>query len=416
MLSRRANKRRCHEIDCRRPRAALVVFRTQNVHMVRESEALVIAGYDVEVLCLRGADETPPQDDAHIRFHTVVIDRHRSNLLRYALSYLKWFVIGFVFLSRGQLRSRYAVVQINSLPDHQVFTALIPKLLGVPVVLFLKEPSSLLFGSVFDQRLVAKAMSRIELWAISFADLTFTVTEAHRTFYVERGAAPDKIQVVVNSAPSGLFPLPSPIERDRDLEKKPVTIISPGTIETRWGHPTMLRAVAKARVECEHLRYIIAGEGQGTEEVLTLIDELGLSDIVTYVGMLDIHELADHYRRADIGITAQVVSPYAQLVHTMKMYEYMLTGVAVISSRMQSTMSYFSPSAVTYFDAGDVDQLARAIVDLASDPELRANQVAQATIEFEPYRWEAQQELYLSHIDAAVSSTGRGRRRPRVGL
>ncbi|MEE9417630.1 MAG: glycosyltransferase, partial [Acidimicrobiales bacterium] len=107
------------------PRAALVTFRSYEMHARRESQALADQGYDVDVICLRRPDETRSGRDGAIRFTRLSIPKSRGSLARYALSYGSWFALCSLLLTFRHLRRRYDIIQITSLPDHQVFAAAI---------------------------------------------------------------------------------------------------------------------------------------------------------------------------------------------------------------------------------------------------------------------------------------------------
>ena len=361
-----------------RRRAAIVTFRGYEMHARRESEALLEAGYDVDLLCLRRDGESREEvrtsgtgDSARtLRFTRFSIPKTRDSLVRYALSYIQWFLSAALVLTGRHMRERYELVQITSLPDHQVFAAAIPKLLGAKVVLFCKEPASELFGTLYGSPTLTRIMAWLELRALSFADLTFAVTEQHKEFYVSRGADGNKIQVVVNSTPkSALSPSASGAPQLRSVQH--VTLICPGTIEERWGHECLVRALAQARVEAPDLRLVISGEGSYEPKLKLLVDELGLSDAVDFEGWVTLDRLQAIFENADIGIVAQSENGYSNLVHTGKMYEYMMFGLPIVASRLHATESYFDDDKVSYFEPDDVDDLANVLIELARDPELR---------------------------------------------
>ncbi len=392
-----------------RMRAAIVTFRGYEMHARRESEALLEAGYDVDLLCLRRPGQDRSEESTFgsgrasrkLRFTRFSIPKTRDSLLRYALSYVQWFLSAALVLTGRHLRRRYDVIQITSLPDHQVFAALIPKLLGARVVLFCKEPASALFGTLYGSPRLTRLMAWLELRSIAFADLTFAVTEQHKAFYVSRGADPDKIQVVVNSTPkSALSPRLTALEITAPelTATDTVTMICPGTIEERWGHECVVRALARARTVVPGLRLVISGEGSYEPALKRLVEKLGIADHVDFEGWVTLERLQTIFEEADIGIVAQSESNYSNLVHTGKMYEYMMFGLPIVASRLEATVEYFDDDKVVYFDPDNVEDLADVMIDLAQDPELRHRMAKSAQVAFEPYRWDEQRNLYVDAI------------------
>ncbi len=388
-----------------RPRAALVTFRSFEMHARRESKALADQGYDVDIICLRRDGEDRTDTDGPVRFTRLAIPKTRGSLVRYALSYGSWFASGAALLTMRHLRRRYDLIQVTSLPDHQIFAAAIPKLLGAKTVLFLKEPTSELFHTLYGNDSLTKALRWIEMKAIDFADLTFAVTDQHRQGYVDRGADADRIEVVVNCTPQSALRPPKQARALANVSDNDITMICPGTIEARWGHECIIRALALAIEEVPNLRLIITGEGSLVDPLLELVDELGLADNVSFEGWVTLDRLEHLFNEADIGLTAQQASPYSHLVHTGKMYEYMMFGIPCISSRLDSTASYFGEDTVTYFEPDDCVDLSRAMIKLARDPELRRIQAEKAARAFEPYDWTHQRGIYLDAVSDLVESS-----------
>lgn len=388
-----------------RRRAAIVTFRGYEMHARRESEALLEAGYDVDLLCLRRPGEArnevvangPGRSARNLRFTRFRIPKTRDSLGRYAISYVQWFFYAAVVLTARHLRRRYNVIQVTSLPDHQVFATLIPKLLGAKVVLFCKEPASELFSTLYGSPLLTKIMGWLELRSIAFADMSFAVTEQHRQFYIERGADADKIQVVVNSTPNSALSPKCDAPKLSGLDT--VTLICPGTIEERWGHECLVRALAKARVVVPGLRLVISGEGSFEPRLKRIVDELNLTDAVDFEGWVSLERLQVIFENADIGIVAQSESSYSNLVHTGKMYEYMMFGLPVVASRLHATESYFDDDKVVFFESENVDDLASVLIDLAEDPEVRLRMAKSAQVAFDPYRWSRQSDIYIKAIE-----------------
>ncbi len=62
----------------------------------------------------------------------------------------------------------------------------------------------------------------------------------------------------------------------------------------------------------------------------------------------------------------------------VKLLEYVALGIPVISSSTPTIRAYFDETMVSFFHAGDEEDLASRIVELRADPELRSRLVAQA--------------------------------------
>ena len=98
---------------------------------------------------------------------------------------------------------------------------------------------------------------------------------------------------------------------------------------------------------------------------------------------------------ADVCVVAVKKNPYSVLVHTNKMYEYIALGRPVIASRLDSVAAYFSEEALTFFEAGNDDDLAQKLRWAAERPEELARRVSAAAAVYTRHRWDRERRLYL---------------------
>jgi glycosyltransferase involved in cell wall biosynthesis len=189
---------------------------------------------------------------------------------------------------------------------------------------------------------------------------------------------------------------------------KPFTLISHGAIEERYGHDTMLDALALVKSEIPNLCLKILGAGTFVNEFLAQIHQKGLENHVHYLGWVPLTQLIPELHAADIGIVAQESSPYSNLVHTTKMYEFITLGKPVLASRLRSVEAYFDENSLYYFEPGDPHSLARGILDLYHHPTKRKTLVENSQELYNQYRWEKQKEIYLA-IYFALTKTSPSR-------
>jgi glycosyltransferase involved in cell wall biosynthesis len=130
----------------------------------------------------------------------------------------------------------------------------------------------------------------MEQAALRFADLAFTVTEDLKETYVARGAAAEKIHVVLNGPDARHL-----LAHRTDSAPDPgwFTAICHGLVVERYGHDTMVEAVRLARERIPRLRLRITGEGEYVVELRRLIEAEGLQDHVQFLGWLDVPSLVE---------------------------------------------------------------------------------------------------------------------------
>jgi glycosyltransferase involved in cell wall biosynthesis len=376
----------------------ICIVRQQNFYELplrREAEAFRNAGFDVHVLLMAGDDKSGTEDIDGVTIRRVPGRRERGGMLRYLWDYGTFLVAVSVIVTWLHAKHRFDVIQVNTMPDSLVFATLIPRLFGAKVTLFMKEPVPELYQTIYGTSRFDRILAAQEQWAMRYADAVFTVTDELRSRYVERGANPEKISVVLNG-PDGRHLLDYRNEKctpDPDL----FTIVCNGTIETRYGHDVLLWATRAAVDKDPRIRVRITGSGTATDRVERMIEELGLENHVALLGWLPVTDLVCELQRADTGVIPMKGSPYSHLIHTNKMFDYTLFGKPVIASRLRAVDDYFDDSSIAFFTPDDPESLAEAMLGLAADEHLRESLATKAMSLLETqYGWEHQKAILVN--------------------
>ena len=364
----------------------------------REAETLCQAGYETHVICLEKPEhENDRQLEEVINkvfVHRLPLKRKKTSTAQYVFDYLSFAFLASIKVTGLHLKRRFDVIQVNNMPDLLVFAAIVPKLLGAKVVSMMYEPTPELWEDKRRSR-PPRLLKMVEQLSLTFVDLSFTVTQQLKDAYVSRGAKPDKIKVVLN-APDESF-LETREVHTHSIDKEDCFIlICHGAIEERYGQDTILEAVALVKPQIPGLRVRILGKGTYVDRMLEKRKQLCLEDCVDYLGYVPLEQMIQELRAADIGIVAQKSSPYSNLVHTGKMYEYIALGKPVLASRLKAVEAYFGEDALAYFEPANPQSLAEGIVDLYQHPEKRKMLARNAQELYSRYRWETQKEVYLS--------------------
>lgn len=390
----------------KRPRVA-IVRQTDHYELPvqREAEALVRAGFDVEVFFMRAQGAPPHEEVNGVLLTALPVSLKKSSKGRYVFDYARFFALVSLRLTTRHLRRRYAVIQVNTMPDFLVFAAAIPKLFGSRVVAYMHEPSPELAETIFGRGLVSRVLARVEQAVLRFADHAVTVTEQLKARYVERGAQAEKITVVLNGVDPadrlrGWTPSDGVVASDK------FKVICHGTIEDRYGQDTVVEAARILHSELPDLEIVLAGRGKAADRVLEQIKSVGLVDVVRFEGWVSHERLNDLLHTADVGVVAQKASPYSHLVHTNKMVDYWIFGLPVIASRLKAVSELYDDSVLEYYRAGDASDLARAIRRLHDDAARREELARNGLRAQEEFGWAVQQRNYLAVFDALTNSKG----------
>jgi glycosyltransferase involved in cell wall biosynthesis len=370
----------------------------------RVAEALVGAGFDVEVLCMRHPDRPRTSIVNGVTITGLPASLGRFSKLRYVFDYGWFFLLATVTLTARHIRRPYAVIQVYTMPDFLVFSAAIPKLLGSRVLAYMNEPTPELFETLYGTGgRFRRLLERIEQRVLRFADHALTVTDQLKQRYVERGARAEKITVILNAADpaSGLAGWSPP----ENWQSDEFVVLSHGAIEDRYGQDTIVAAAGLLRAELPDLRIVFTGRGSNADELTRLIETSGLEDIVRFEGWVSRERLNDLLHTSDVGIVAQKGSAYSHLVHTYKMVDYWIFGLPVIASRLRATSDAYDDSVIEYYEPDDAADLARAIRRLHDDPARRDELAQNGKLAESRSGWGVQQQTYLRVYETLLEAS-----------
>ncbi len=384
------------------PRHCMVVHAAYPIgetRVQREALALVDAGVEVDVLCLRSPGEPPHEtlDGVSIRRLPVQRDRSRG-LAGQMIEYLRFFVLAGAVLSYRHLRRRYDTVQVHNLPDFLVFCALVPRLTGSAVLLDLHDLMPEFFASKTGHGLghpIVRLVALQERLSCRFATRVITVTDEWRRTLGQRAVPIERVEVVMNLADPRVFRGCPRDFRDGDG----LRVLYHGTFTHRYGVDLIIRAVGDivARVPGIHLELI--GDGDARAELVRLVDELDLGSHVTLSqGMIDASELPRSISRADVGVVANRSDIFTDGLLPTKLLEYVAMGTPVLTARTPGISAYFDDSMVEFFEPGDAASLAEHLEALQTN-RLRLNDLAVRAARFNhEHDWDRSAESYTSLV------------------
>jgi glycosyltransferase involved in cell wall biosynthesis len=318
-----------------------------------------------------------------------------------------FFLWAFAQASRLQLRRKYDVVQVNTLPDALVYAAAIPKLFGARVILDMHELMPELYASKYgDGGIGVRLMALIERMSASFADRVVTVSQPTWQVLVRRGIPPSKLEIVMNSADERIFSSVA-ASSSKVSPNAELTLISHGLLVERYGYRTIVRALSEIRKVRPDVRLLIVGEGEDEAPLRMLIRQLDLEQHVTLLGFKPLDEVALLVASADIGVTANSGDVFTELIVPTKLMEYVALGVPAVVSRLPAVEQYFDETMVNFFEPDDPHDLASVVLSVADDLPA-AREVAQRTRErfLGDYGWQTMKRRYLQLIDE-VATVGR---------
>jgi glycosyltransferase involved in cell wall biosynthesis len=366
----------------------------------RQADALIRAGHEVDIFCLRGAGQVAEEQADRLRIVRLPVNRAFSGLVGHLAEYLAFGGMAALRLAREHRRRRYRLVQVATVPDFLVFAAAPLKLSGVPLLLDLHEDMPEFFRDRFSRpalRPLLPLVSGAARASAAVADELITVHEPLRQLAIARGVPPAKISVVMNSADPRLFD-PARHPRRPFLEDGVLRLIHHSNLQRIYGQEVLVEAVARIG-DSLSLRVDIYGDGPYRTELEAAVARTGTADRVHLNGPVPIEELPGLIAGADVGVVPTLAEPYLQFSLSTKLLEYAAMGIAIVASDLATVRAHFSAEAIRYVPGGDPEALASAIRELAADPLAAARLGAEAHRQAADYGWEIQAARYLAIVE-----------------
>lgn len=353
----------------------------------RQAEALVDAGYAVDVICLRNHGEPPRDRYRGVDIYRLPISLDKRSLSRQFASYLHFFLLAALRLTRLHRRRPYDSIQVHNLPDFLVFSALMPKHHGVPILLDLHDLMPEFFAGRFgnDRR---PGLARLIRWqerlACRYADHVITVSDHWRQVLIGRGVPEAKCSVIMNVADERIFG-----RRPRiPAANGEFHLIYHGTVTPRYGLDLAVRAVGLVREDIPGIRLTILGQGDQVPEVLALRRDLGLEAHVDVRDELVLAEyLPEHIAEAHLGVVPYRNDVFTDGLLPTKLMEYAVMGLPCVAARTSAIERYFGDGMVELFTPGDVHDLARCIRELHAQPVRLADLASRSQNFTNRYNW-----------------------------
>jgi glycosyltransferase involved in cell wall biosynthesis len=335
----------------------------------QESRALRDAGYEVSVVCPRG--------ESHDREAHAVIDGIKIH--RFRLSPASGGIIGYVreyatalWRARRVVRrlGTFDVVHICNPPDLLFLVALPLKFRGARLIFDQHDLIPELYLSRFKRGkdLLYRAVVALERLTYRFADVVISTNESYRKAAIERGRKDPERVFVVRSAPdvsrfAGGAPDPSLKAGKEHL------LCYLGVMGPQDGVDYALRSLAALRkIRADDWHAVFVGAGDSFDEIVALSRELGLSERVTFTGMIsDDRKLLRYLATADVALSPDPRNPLNDVSTMNKVLEYMAVGCPIVSFDLRESR-FSAADAAVYAEPNDIDAFANAVSSLLDDP------------------------------------------------
>lgn len=215
---------------------------------------------------------------------------------------------------------------------------------------------------------------------LAAAKFVVTCTEANRRYLESLNRNHTPVTTVYHGIDWRQF---SPKAEAR-TPKPPYRILSVARLTAKKGLDTVLRALAQLKEQGVDFEYVLVGDGEERAQHLELIERLGLTPVCRWLGTQTHEEVVKLYDWADVFVLGCRVAANGDRDGIPNVLaEAMAMGVPVVATMISGIPELVEDGRTGLLvEPDDIDGLARAILRLASDHELRSRLIpaAQAKI------------------------------------
>jgi len=371
------------------------------------AEALTRRGDHVDVISLQSWQKNPepmPVDNLNILRLQSEPRRDKNSAASHLWPVLRFLVVSLVWITRHHRRNPYDLFHIHNVPDFLVFTAAYPKLTGARVILDIHDIVPELYASKFGgpkNSMAQRILKLIERWSAAFSDHVIISNHLWLETYTARTGVAGRCSVFINNVDRGLF---RPRPRTRHDGK--FIILFPGGLQWHQGLDIALRAFQIVSRQAPEAEFHIYGDGNMKGKLMELAHELGLDGQVHFFPPIPVQAIVEVMAEADLGVVPKRADSFGNEAYSTKIMEFMSLGIPVVVSSTKIDRFYFNDSVVRFFESGNVNALAAALLEMIRHPELRQAMARRASKYAVRNAWDTRQADYLSLVDSLCSPAG----------
>ena len=262
---------------------------------------------------------------------------------------------------------------------------------------------------------VLRMLERLELRMYRDATAVVCVSESFVRSLATRGVSHSKLHFVPNGILSAFW---QSADRQHErgklgLSDTDILVSYVGTIGMAHGLSTVLGAASRLRAVAAMVQILIVGDGAELDTLRARALAEGLTN-VRFTGQIAREQVPEILAASDLALVTLKPSDVFKTVLPSKMFEAMAAGCPIVLAVEGEAKAILERSgAGIAVEPGNVDALARAVIELGTAREERARMASAAKVfvarEFNRQTWAAKYLGILTSLAAAAAVPGAAR-------
>jgi len=296
---------------------------------------------------------------------------------------------------------------ISRLEAYTISSVYMANKMNIPVIVEADGPVA--YEKMFYQNQFwthQKLLDYFEVTALKNSLLNFTVSNQLKKHFMSKGVPGDSIHVIPNGADPDRFrpDLPCDDVKQQYQLRNNMVIGFVGSFHFWHGVENLTQIIRDTVQKHKNVKFLMVGDGGPLKTSLeNFIKQNGLEDRVHLSGLVKHEDIPNYIAAMDI-----VLSPYPKLefgyYSPVKLYEYLSSGKAVVSSRMGQICEVIRDGENGFLcEPDNVSEMSQKISELIRNPVLieKVGKIARQDV-LDHYTWKRRGEQLSALCEGVV--------------
>ena len=338
----------------------------------QEATTLAMNGYTVSVICPKGKGYTHEEEylqGVHIFRHDLPAEGNGA--VGYAKEYLTALKEELRLAKKVYKEIGFDVIHGCNPPDDIYMVAKHFKKYGVKYVFDHHDICPELFEAKFGKTsgLLYKSQLWLEKQTYKHCTFAFVTNESYKKIAIERGKMNPNNVIVLRSGPKlERMRIMPPVESIKRGYKYMVGYL--GVIGQQEGIEYLLDAAKYIKEHDNNVFWGIVGGGPHLKALKKQAHDMGLDDCVEFTGRASDQQMLEYLNTADVCVNSDKYNSMNDKSTMNKILEYMALAKPIVQFDLTEGR-YSAQDASLYAKNNDAEDMAKKIMELLDNPELR---------------------------------------------